>query len=437
MLLGLAHTQHRKSIIFRRENKQLRGIEDRSLEMFSHLGGYNRTDKIWRFRDGRIIEFAGVELEHDKEKYQGRPHDLKAFDEITHFTRSQFEYICAWTRSATKGQRTRIVCTGNPPTNAEGDWVIDYWGPWLDERHPRPAKPGELRWYTNLDGKDVEMESGETFKLNGLPIKPMSRTFIPASIYDNPYLRDTSYIGTLQSLPKELRDKFLLGKFTNIRNDDEYQVIPSEWVVLAQKRWESRERPKHRLDALGVDPSRGGNDKFVLSPRVLNYFCEQVIHPGNQTPDGIDACHKIMHVLSAENGDKDTAINIDVIGIGSSVYDHAHVVLGLNAFALNSAETDDEVTDRNGILHFFNKRSQWWWQLREALDPEYGDDLAIPPDRELLADLTAPRWTFTVRGIQVEPKAKIKERIGRSPDKGDSLVYGNAIVQSPFSYGSF
>ena len=49
--------------------------------------------------------------------------------------------------------------------------------------------------------------------------------------------------------------------------------------------------------------------------------------------------------------------------------------------------------------------------------------LAICPDNELLADLTAPRWKMTVSGVQIEKKEEIEKRIGRSPDCGDAVVY--------------
>ena len=82
--------------------------------------------------------------------------------------------------------------------------------------------------------------------------------------------------------------------------------------------------------------------------------------------------------------------------------------------------------DRSGQLHFRNKRAEWHWKLREALDPSSGDDLALPPDRELRADLIAPRWKLTVQGIQIEEKDDIKARLGRSPDSGEAVIYAHA-----------
>jgi hypothetical protein len=102
---------------------------------------------VWRLGGGRTLEFGSVAQPGDWTKYQGRPHDHKLFDEITHFTESQFRTLIGWMRTDNPKVRQRVVCAGNPPTDAEGEWVIRYWAPWLDPLHPNPAKPGELRWF--------------------------------------------------------------------------------------------------------------------------------------------------------------------------------------------------------------------------------------------------------------------------------------------------
>ncbi len=388
---------------------------------------------IWRLNDGRNIEFGAVKDEKDKEKYQGRAHSGKFFDEITHFTRSQFEFLTAWTRSTISGERCRVVCTGNPPTTAEGDWVIDYWAAWLDEKHPNPAQPGELRWYTNIDGKEIERPNGEPFfhEEDGVEtlITPKSRTFIPASINDNPYLRDSGYKSTLQALPDELRQKLLHGKFTSSREDNPWQVIPSDWVMQAQARWHTRQKPQVPLSAIGADIARGGSDRTVLFKRYLNWFDYPDVHPGSTTPDGVIVASLIMAQL--EQG---TKVNVDVIGVGTSVFDILKTH-GIDVYAMN-ASNKSEAMDKFGNLSFFNQRAEWYWRMREALDPESGDEICLPPGRELLADLTAPRWELTTRGIKVEPKENIIARIGRSPDLGDAAVYTLAIKTVSFAYGS-
>jgi hypothetical protein len=96
-------------------------------------------------------------------------------------------------------------------------------------------------------------------------------------------------------------------------------------------------------------------------------------------------------------------------------------VLGSRAVAVNVSRATDQY-DRSGKFRLTNVRTLVYWRFREALDPEKGDNLALPPDPELLADLTAPRFEVRASGIVVEPKEKLKERLGRSPDCGDATT---------------
>jgi hypothetical protein len=69
-----------------------------------------------------------------------------------------------------------------------------------------------------------------------------------------------------------------------------------------------------------------------------------------------------------------------------------------------------------------NHRAEAWWKFRERLDPVCPTKVALPVDQRLFADLSAPRYRVGARGIQVEDKAEIKKRLGRSPDRGDAVV---------------
>jgi hypothetical protein len=54
----------------------------------------------------------------------------------------------------------------------------------------------------------------------------------------------------------------------------------------------------------------------------------------------------------------------------------------------------------------------------------------MPDDPQLLADLTAPTFEVTARGIQVESKDEVKARLGRSPDRADALIMAWSEGQS-------
>ena len=86
-------------------------------------------------------------------------------------------------------------------------------------------------------------------------------------------------------------------------------------------------------------------------------------------------------------------------------------------------------TDKSGRLTFFNLRSELWWRLREAFDPDANNGIAIPPCPKLLSDLCAPRWKPQGRVVKVESRDEIIKRIGRSPDRGSALIL--ALIDTP------
>jgi hypothetical protein len=425
LALGLALTEHRQTIIFRREYKQLRGIIERLAKIQGSRDGFNENAGIWRLSNDRSIELGAVQRVGDEAKFMGRPHDLKVFDEVTHFTEAQVRFLAGWLRTEVVGQRCRVLLTGNPPTDAEGEWVIDFFAPWLDPEHPNPAKPGELRWFITVqeNGKDVdrEVKSRAPNFVDGRWIYPQSRTFIPARVTDNPFYMATGYDRQLDSLPSELRERLRDGKFTRARQDSPWQIIPAAWVDAAVARWEAMTEPNMPLTAVGVDVARGGADETVISKVKGDWVAPLVAYAGIDTPDGPTAAAAVVGTI----GDTDAPVGVDVIGVGSSCFDSLSAT-NLDAIALNASEGTD-AKDRHGRLGFVNKRAEWWWRLREDLDPEAGGMLALPPDKMLKRDLTTPRWKLTARGIQVESKADIQKRLGRSPDRADAVAYARAV----------
>jgi hypothetical protein len=143
-----------------------------------------------------VIEFAGCEHEDDKQRFKGDPHDLIYFDEGTDFVFAQYRFIIGWNRSAMPNQRCRVVMGSNPPTTAEGLWVIKHWAPWLDLLHPCPARPGELRWFTTgPDGEDIEVDGRGPHLIRGEQVLARSRSYLPARLSDNPDLAETGGLG--------------------------------------------------------------------------------------------------------------------------------------------------------------------------------------------------------------------------------------------------
>lgn len=425
LLVGLPLTKHRHSIIFRREAKQLAAIVRRVNEIRKTTRGYaSSPEHRWNLGDGRSLRANGMKDLGDEKNYQGQAHDYYGFDELTQFLEYQFRYVITWNRTTAPGQRCRVVAASNPPEVAEGDWVIDYWGPWLSDVHPNPALPGDLRWFiSDENGNDREVDSPSPVLLpNGDKVTPRSRTFIPSNVEDNPYLMATGYKAQLQALPEPLRSQMLKGSFTAGRQDDRWQIIPTEWVVAAQQRWTPEPPKRAPMTSLGVDVAMGGKDNTVLIPRHGDWFGEPMVTPGIEVPKPAQTAGLVVAAL------RDGACAmIDWHGPGGEVFGHLDGQ-GINCLAMVGAAPSHGTDKATGKLRFLNKRAEWWWRMREALDPMNAYPIALPPDPRLKADLVAPRWTYTIGRIKVEEKEGIISRLGRSPDFGDAAVYASAQV---------
>jgi hypothetical protein len=439
LIAGLVTTVHERCLVVRREKAQTEGVIQRLVEILGTTDGFNGQKAIWRI-GSTICEFAGLDNPGDEKRWQGRPHDLKAFDEVTEMRENQVRFVMGWTRTSNPNLHARVLMTFNPPTTTEGRWVLDFFAPWLVKTHPLyPTAPGVLRYAAMLpgtDGKSVDrwMPDGRRFVLvKGEPvyefdeddyrpediIVPKSRTFIPARLTDNPIYMATGYMSTLQSLPEPLRSQMLNGDFAAGISDDPWQVIPTAWIEAAQARWKPR-APKGEMLSQGVDVARGGKDNTVIANRHRDgdnpwWFDEAKVYPGSETPNG----PMVAGLTVAERRD-DAPIHIDVIGVGASPYDVLNG-MGLQVIGVNVSEKAVG-HDKSGRLSFFNQRSQLWWRMRELLDPANDTGIALPPDKTLAKELAAPKWGVSGYVVKVQSREDIIATLGFSPDRATAYI---------------
>jgi hypothetical protein len=437
LLLMLAIHSHEHSAIFRRCYPELKEVISTSKELLSSVARYNSTDKLWRdIPGGKTLEFGAIQHEHDKNNWRGRAHDLKAFDEITSFTESQFRFISAWNRTTTPGQRCRVVCTGNPPSSREGEWILHYWCPWLDPKHPNPAEPGELRWFAVIDGKDVEVDSGEPLQYKGELIKPRSRTFIPAKLADNPYLEKTGYRSTLQGLPEPLRSQLLYGDFSIKVNDDAWSIIPKSWLEQARLRYDADPR-KWDMEALqygwrvGVDVGDGVDRHAISLWRGNVLYQVRTYETQNDREDTMRLADEVERTARRlENA----RIAIDRIGVGAGVL----ATLIRKGIEAEGCVFGEAARDKS---QFRDRKIELYWAFREGL--RLGE-IAIAPlgefEKDIFEEFRSIRYNSSAdRQLFCEPKTETRKRLKRSPDAADSSVIALSlplprIIHEPIVY---
>lgn len=423
LILGLAFNEHERSLIMRRQYTDLDSIIDSAIEINGTRDGFNGSSPPRLKFDGGVIDFGASAKIGDEQHWMGRPHDLLGIDEATQFTAKQIRFLRGWLRTTTKGQRTRTVLATNPPLSADGLWVHEMFAPWLDPQHPNPAKPGELRWFVvDQDDKDIEVDGPGDHVIEGKSYSAESRTFIPSKLTDNPYLDAKDYQKRLDSLPAQDRE-ILLGGFKTSFRDQDRQLIPTAWIVAAQKRWTPKPPEGVPLCAIGADVASGGEDSTVLSKRHDAWFSELVVTPGKQTPLGSDVAGLIFSNLR-----DDAIVGVDMGGGYGGGPMELLAENKVRTFAYKGSEASSDRT-KDGKVKFVNVRTAAHWRLREALDPDQpgGSPIALPPDPILMSDLTVSTFELTSRGYKITTKEDVVAKLGRSPDRGDAVVIANFI----------
>lgn len=431
LILGLAFNCHRRSLIMRRHYGELERLIEDALKIHGSRDGFSGTPQPrLRISPEQVIQFRAAQRVGDEWGTMGQGRDLLGIDEATHFSESQVRFLMGWVRTESQGQRCRVVLATNPPLTAEGLWVNAMFAPWLDPNFPDPAAPGELRWViSGEDGKDEWVAGADDSRLiRSKTVRPTSRTFIPASVRDNPYYAATDYERQLDALPESYRTH-LMGGFRTTFRDADFQVIPSDWVAAAQERWRPGGDRDFAMTAMGHDPAGGGADSAELCWRHGGWYAPLVSATGKDTADGSAAAGLI---ISKRRGGAPVVVDVGG-GYGGAVTLRLKDN-GIAPFAFNGAGASTAKT-RDGQLRFANKRAEAWWKFREALDPDQdgGSVVCLPPDPQLRADLAAPTYEVSARGILIESKDELRKRLGRSPGKGDAVVMcfseGNVAVK--------
>lgn len=433
LAIGRMLRKQRRAIAFRKNGTEHTAFVDRLEEILGTRDGFNGKDGIWRTRvKGRKIqvELGSVPNDGDEKKYRGRPHDFKFFDEASEIPEHQVRFLLGWLRTTDTQQQCQALLCFNPPTSALGRWVIKFFAPWLDPSHPCPALPGELRYFAMIDGEETEMLDKRPFVvIKGKPVfdfnaklfkktdivTPLSRTFIPARVTDNPYLVGTYYMSQLQALPEPLRSQMLNGDFLAGVEEDPWQVCPTAWVEAAMARW-SRPAQLTEMLNVGVDVARGGKDETVIARKHKPlWFDEPLAYAGAQTPNGPLTAGLVMAAARDQS-----PLSVEVNGVGASPYDF--LVQAQQPVYPVDVSMASTATDYSGMLSFFNVRSELWWKMREALDPARNTGICLPPHPRLKADLCTPRWKPDGKVIQVESREEIIKRLKRSADYGTAYI---------------
>ncbi len=245
-----------RGVIFRRTMPQIEnegGLLDTAREVWPLVGGRIRCGKKidCTFLSGSRIALRQLQYEATKFEYQGAQISWIGFDELTHFTRTQFFYLLTRNRSSS-GVPAYIRATCNPEA---GSWVAEFIAWWIDQETGLaiPERSGVIRYFiANPEADDEESADkyvwGQTREdiVDQYPDTElqdvMSLTFIPSKLEDNPKMtdKDPRYRAKLKNQPKVERERLLNanwlikpGSIIDWRWFKRYQALNGHYQFLA------------------------------------------------------------------------------------------------------------------------------------------------------------------------------------------------------------
>lgn len=256
------HIKGFTAVIFRRTYSQIRmagGLWSAVENIYPYFGGVPSGSSWYFQKDGykTEIKFSHIQHEKDKQNYQGAEIPLICFDELTHFSESQFFYLLTRNRS-TCGIKPYVRATTNPDPNS---WVKKFIQWWIDEDTGLPIeeRSGKNRYfyrqgeiYTWGDSPEEVLENNNKANLSDIK----SLCFISAKLDDNPILKinDPSYEANLKSQDNYTRELLLEGN---------WNVKPIKGEIFKNPNFEEWEETDYSIGH--IDPAYSGKNDTAFT----------------------------------------------------------------------------------------------------------------------------------------------------------------------------
>ena len=224
-----------RMLLVRRSTEELRELISVSKQLYPKaIPGikFMERDKTWVAPSGATLWMSYLDRDDDVMRYQGQAFNWIGFDELTQWpTPYPWNYMRSRLRTTkASGLPLYMRATSNPG------------GPghqWVKKTFIDPEKYNHAFWATDTDsGEVITWPKGHSRE--GEPL--FKRRFIPATLFDNPYLaEDGMYEANLLSLPEHQRRQLLEGdwdinegaafpEFSRKLHVVEPYDIPNSWV---------------------------------------------------------------------------------------------------------------------------------------------------------------------------------------------------------------
>lgn len=227
------------------------------------------------------------------------------------------------------------------------------------------------------------------------------------SCYDSS-LVNSEYIQYMLDKYGEDSDVFKVRVLGEFPKSDADSFISEE---LIRKSVEREIETQYFYEIWGLDVARKGNNKTVLTRRCGRKLIKQYVWAKLDT---MQICGRIIDLYdeSDKAGNPPNSICIDVIGVGSGVYDRLSELNLPVVFVHSGSESSSKDVHLNYRMDLWSKMKDW-----------FEDSASISDDDELIDQVSSVPTMFSSSGkMRMATKDELLALGVQSPDKADSLM---------------
>ena len=194
-------------LLVRRSTEELRELISVSKQLYPKaIPGikFMERDKTWIAPSGATLWMSYLDRDDDVMRYQGQAFSWIGFDELTQWPTSYpWNYMRSRLRTTSaSGLPLYMRATSNPGGPGHN---------WVKKTFIDPSSYNKAFWATDENGETIVWPKGHSRE--GQPL--FKRRFIPANLFNNPYLADDGmYEANLLSMPEHQRRQLLEGDWS-------------------------------------------------------------------------------------------------------------------------------------------------------------------------------------------------------------------------------
>lgn len=430
-----------RSVIFRRTIPQIKnegGLWDTSKQVYSGLRDLaGRAAKSteqppkWVFPSGASLLFSHLEHENSVMAWDGAQIAFLGFDELIHFTASQFWYMVGRNRSAC-GVKPYVRATTNPQTSGWVKRLISWWI-YPDDYEifdlrgmPIPERAGVLRWFVRHNevmywGNTVEEVVSilpDDAKAKQDPRLVKSITFIPGTLDENRELidKDPGYEANLFAQDKKHGRRLRRGCWYDpagenvlFTYEDLYDMFRRTWVDGG----DSYQTADVAME--GADAFRVGSWKGLRLERVDSW----------EKSDGLQVWQH-MERLAREWKVPGRNIAFDANGVGNYLSGFFKSSFDFRSQASPLEERPEDGGGKEVKVNYRDLRTQCAYKLSGVVQ---GGKMFVNVQDQGLQDFIIEEFLAHEKTgenssgkLTITPKEEVKAAIRRSPDYFDMIL---------------